>query len=157
VGLWREFVKAGALSLQQAVWAQPAGRSTDTLIERVRHLVDRAEGQLFVYEIAPKGDEAATLERLYTEAREAEWGEFLAECDKFDAEIDKEFAKKKFTLAELDEEEHNLGGLRQWFDEIAARDSFGAPSAARAEQRVKEATESLERFADAVFAAGQDA
>jgi hypothetical protein len=45
------------------------------------------------------------------------------------AEIDKEIAKKKFTLAELDEEEQSLERLRRWHRELRLRDALGAPSA----------------------------
>jgi len=51
--------------------------------------------------------DAARLEALITAEREEEWAEFLADCGKFDAEIDKEIGKAKFTMAEL-EEEHSL-------------------------------------------------
>ena len=42
------------------------------------------------------GRQPADAERLaavYTAARQAEWAEFLAECGKFLAEIDREIAK----------------------------------------------------------------
>lgn len=153
VGLWREFVKGGALSLQQATWAVPAGVEADQLLERAGELVARAEGQLFVFDATPTGSTAEALEHNYTEQREAAWIEFIAECGKFDDEIVSEFAKEKFTLAELDEEEQNLDRLKRWFRELSFRDQFGAPSATEAEQRLKVAADSLERFAEAVFAA----
>ena len=68
-------------------------------------------------------------------------------------ELAHEVAIEKFTLAELDEEEQNLDRLRRWYRELRTRDLFGAPSAARAEQRLKACVESLEQFAEQVYEA----
>jgi hypothetical protein len=87
--------------------------------------------------------------------REAEWVEFLAECDKAVAELAHEVAVAKFTLAELDEEEQNHERLRRWFRDVRAKDLFGAPSAERAERRLKECAEALEDYAERVYQARQ--
>jgi hypothetical protein len=77
-------------------------------------------------------DEAsvASLDGLFTAQREAEWGEFVGDCGKYEAELAGEVAKGKLTLAELDEEEQSLDRLRRWYRAIRARNLFGAPSAA---------------------------
>jgi hypothetical protein len=62
---------------------------------------------------------------VYTVAREAEWVEFVAECGKYLAEIDKEIAKDKLTLAELDEEQQSPERLRRWHRELRLRDLLG--------------------------------
>jgi len=100
-------------------------------------------------------DDASTaqLEALFTAEREAEWGEFLADCGKYEAELGDEVAKGKLTLAELDEEEQSLDRLRRWYRTIRARDLFGAPSAAAADQRLKDCAEALESFAEEVYQA----
>jgi len=96
---------------------------------------------------------AAQLEALFTAQREAEWGEFVADCGTFEAELAREVAKGKLTLAELDEEEQSLERLRRWYRTIRARDLFGAPSAPVADRRLKECTKALEDFADQVYQA----
>jgi hypothetical protein len=108
---------------------------------------------VLLFDVVPTESSSAVLEELFSAEREAEWGEFVAECGKFEAEIAREIAKEKFTLAELDEEEQNLDRLRRWQRELRARDLFGAPSAPVAERRLKECTEALEDFAERVFAA----
>src|SRR5262249_23979014 len=90
---------------------------------------------------------------LFTAERQAEWVEFLADCNKFDAEIDKETGKGKFTLAELEEEEQSLERLRRWHRDLKARDVFGAPAAPKADQQLKHRTERLEDYTERVFAA----
>lgn len=155
VAVWRELRKTGAVSLQQATWAVPDRPHLAEGIQRAAELVGRADGEVMVFSAAPRDDAgAARLEELYTEAREAEWTEFLSECDKFEREIDREISKRKFTGAELDEEEHSLDRMRRWFREIRARDVFHAPSAEPAERRLKECAEALEGFADRVYEEG---
>ena len=158
VAVWRELRRVGALSLQQATWAVPARPDFLAAVTRAADLIERGDGEALIFDAMPQGDAmAARLEARFTSDREQEWQEFLAECTKFDREIDKEIRIKKFTAAELDEEEQNLGRLRTWFRELRARDLFGAPSHERGEQRLKECVERLEDFAQRVFEHGDGA
>jgi DNA-binding transcriptional regulator PaaX len=152
VAVWRELRRVGAVSLQQATWAVPARRDFLAAVTRAVDLVERADGEALVFDAVPQGETmVARLETLFTTEREQEWQEFLAECIKFDREIDKEIRIKKFTAAELDEEEQNLGRLRNWYRELRGRDLFGAPSHEKAERRLKECEERLEDFAERVY------
>lgn len=155
VGIWRELRKAGAVSLQNGTWAIPTGTDFDAALERAAFLIERAESRALVFDVAPSEASTAALEELHLAERDAEWAEFVSECSKFDVEIASEIAKEKFTLAELDEEEQNLERLRRWYREIRSRDIFGAPSAERAERRLKECVEVLEDFANRVYEARQ--
>ena len=154
VALWRELRRLGAVSLQQATWALPTTLASPEALERIGSLVERADGELFVFGADPHGDAPARLEAQFVAAREDEWREFVRECDKFEAELDHEEEIGKFTPAELDEEEQSLERLRRWFRELRARDVFGAPSAADAEVRLKSSAERFERYADRVFEIG---
>ncbi len=158
VAVWRELRRVGAISTQQATWAVPARREFLEAVDRAVELIERADGEVLVFDAVPRGDDMATrLEALFTEQREQEWAEFLAECTKFDEEIAKEIRIQKFTAAELDEEEQNLDRLRRWFRDLQTRDVFGAPSQRNAEHRLKECTERLEEFAEQVFERGDTA
>jgi hypothetical protein len=155
VAVWRELRRVGAVSLQQATWALPARPEFLEALARAVELVERADGEVLVFDASPRDEAAAShLEALYNEEREAEWAEFLAECGKFEREIDKEIRIQKFTAAELDEEEQNLERLRRWFRDLRARDLFAAASRPEAERRLKVCNERLEDFADRVFEAG---
>ena len=68
-------------------------------------------------------------------------------------EIDREISQRKFTLAELEEEEQSLDRLRRWHRTIKTRDLFGAPDAAKAEQQLKPCGERLAEYTEQVFAA----
>lgn len=155
VAVWRELRRAGAVSLQQATWAAPDSPDFRAAIQRAVEIVKAAEGEAIVMRSVPDDDaSAASLERAFTEEREAEWVEFLADCDKFEQEIAKEIRQEKFTAAELDEEEHSYERLRRWSREIRARDVFVAPSASLAERRLKECAQALEGFSDRVYEEG---
>jgi flagellar biosynthesis regulator FlaF len=154
VAVWRELRRVGALMLGQGVWAVPATPMFARALERAVSLAERGQGEVVLLEAAGRDEaNAARLEGLFTAARQAEWAEFVAECGKYEAELDKEIRTSKFTLAELDEEEQSLERLRRWYRDIKLRDLFGAPAAAAAEQRLKGCAERLDDYADRVYQA----
>ena len=65
--------------------------------------IREAGGQPVALAVADNEASVAQLEALFTEQREAEWTEFVADCGKYEAELASEVAKGKLTLAELDE------------------------------------------------------
>jgi hypothetical protein len=154
VAVWRELRRVGALMLGQGVWAVPATPVFTRSLERAVTLAERGDGEVVLLDAAGRDEaEAARLEGLFTAARQAEWAEFLAECGRYEVEIDKEIRTAKFILAELDEEEQSLDRLRRWYRELKLRDVFGAPAAAEAEQRLKHCAERLDDYADRVYQA----
>lgn len=154
VAVWRELRRLGALSLGQGVWAVPATPAFVPGLERAIELAERGDGEVAVLDAAGRDEiQAARLEALFTAAREAEWVEFVADCDKYEAELDKEVRTGKFTLAELDEEEQSLERLRRWYRELKVRDLIGAPSASQAERRLEQCADRLEGYAEQVYRA----
>ena len=154
VAVWRELRRAGALSLGQGVWALPTTSAFEAGLQRAVALAERGEGEIVLLDARGHDDEQAErLESLFTAGREAEWVEFVSECAKYEAELDQEIARRKFTLAELDEEEQSLERLRRWYRELKLRDLFGAPTATEAERRLKQSQARLEDFAERVYGA----
>ena len=142
------------MSLGQGAWVVPDVPVFAAGIARVIELAERGGGEVVVLDAAGRGEtDAARLAAMFTAERQDEWAEFLGDCAKFDAEIDKEIAKNKFTMAELEEEEHSLERLRRWHRDLTARDVFGAPAAAAAEIQLKHCTERLDDYTLRVFAA----
>lgn len=153
VAAWRELRRLGAVPLQQGTWSLPTGEGFDQGFDQVVRTIDVAGGHPVVLTVCDDDAGVAQLEALFTEQREAEWSEFLGECDKYEAELVDEVRKGKLTLAELDEEEQSLDRLRRWYRQIRARDLFGAPAGVTAERRLKECGEALEAFGDQVYQA----
>src|SRR5215471_11976375 len=157
VAVWRELRRLGAVGLQQGTWAVPDGEPFEAGFTQVVGAIKAAGGKPVVLAVAAEEASETQLEVLFTALREAEWGEFLSDCGKYEAELAGEVLKGKLTLAELDEEEQSLDRLRRWYRTIRARDLFGAPSAPAAERRLKECAEALESFAEQVYQAREQA
>jgi len=154
VAVWRELRRVGAVSLGQGSWAVPDVAVFTDGVAKAVELAQRGDGAVVVLCAVGRHErDAARMRELFTQDRAAEWTEFLADCAKFDAEIDKELRIQKLTLAELEEEEQSLERLRRWYRDIRTRDVFGASSAAEAEQQLKHCTERLEHYTGQVFTA----
>jgi hypothetical protein len=154
MALWRELRRSGALLLGPSAWAIPDIPVAKELIQRVGRLVEPAGGTVLAlaatgYAVA----DAARLEQLYNEARDEEWTEFLADCGKYLAELEKEETAGKYTLAELEEEEQSLDRLRRWYRELRSRDLLGAASMTEATTQLKVCQEQFEQYAEHVYTA----
>jgi hypothetical protein len=152
VAVWREVRRSGALQLQQSVIAFPEGEPFERAVARIRAAVDEVGGSVVAVRAEPldAADDARLL-AAWNEARAEEYGELISECEKLVAEIDEEFGKQKFTLAELDEEEAELDKLKRWHERITGRDVCGCDRAGDAEDAMERASEALARYTAAVF------
>jgi hypothetical protein len=152
VTVWREVRRSGALQLQQSVVALPDSDHFRVLLTRLRAVVAQVGGTAVGLEANPlEPDDDVRLTASWNEARAAEYGELATESEKLVGEIDKEFAKEKFTLAELDEEEAELEKLRRWHERIRARDLHGCEGGPEADAALERAGDALERYTAAVF------
>lgn len=142
----------GALSLGQGVWATPDLPAFAEGVQRAVTLAERSGGEATVLTAVGRSTrDAAQFEQLFSAARQADWVELLADCDKFEAELAKEIRIRKFTLAELEEEEQSLERLRRWHRDLSVRDVFGTPEAKQAGLRLKQCVEACEEYAEQVF------
>ena len=87
----------------------------------------------------------------FAAARIDEWSEFMADCEKFEQEIAREIAKKKFTFGELEEEEQSLDRLRRWYRDLKKRDVLELPHADTAEERLRQVADILDGYAEQVY------
>lgn len=118
----------------------------------MRELAERGEGGVSVFRATGQTEsDAVQLREAFTSARVDEWNEFVADCGKFDAEIDREFAKEKFTFGELEEEEQSLDRLRRWYRDLLRRNAFGLPEAEQAANRLEASTEKLASYSERVY------
>jgi hypothetical protein len=144
--------RSGALQLQQSVIAFPESEAFARAVARVRAAVDEVGGSTVAVRAEPlDAADDARLRSAWNQARSEEYGELSSECEKLVAEIEKEFAKQKFTLAELDEEEAELEKLKSWHARIQGRDVCGCDRAGEAQDALERASEALARYTTAVF------
>src|SRR5690606_20918771 len=99
--------------------------------------------------------EVKVIERFNAD-RDEQYAEFIGRCDDFEAEIAKEIAKKKFTYAELGEEDTDLKKLQGWLEKINKLDFYGATRAAEAAQRLEQCPRFHDYQARQVFEANDE-
>jgi hypothetical protein len=152
VGLWRRLKASGAVYLQNGVCLLP---KNDDHVRRVKMLEN---------DIAQMGGEAMILETIALDTaqeekviarfkadRDEQYREFLGRCAGFEAEIAKEISIKKFTYAELEEEDTDLKKLQSWLDKIKKLDFYGATLAEEATARLRTCETLLDDYARLVF------
>ena len=126
VAVWRELRRIGAVPVGPSVWAVPDVPTCAAGLARVAALAQEGDGDVLLLSAQGRtADDSAKLDRLFAGAREEDWAEFIADCAKFEDEIDSEIAKDKLTMAELEEEEQSLDRLRRWHHDLRKRDIFG--------------------------------
>lgn len=151
VAVWRELRRFGAVPIGQGAWTAPDVPACRQGAVKAKELAQTGNGELLLLTTGPADGDAARLRELFNAARADEWAEFTADCGKFTDEIAKEIVKRKFTLAELEEEEQSLDRLRRWFRAIRAKDVFGSPAAAGADHALTQCSEALDGFAALVY------
>lgn len=142
------------MQLGQGCWALPAAPPFDDFVDKIVALVGQHEGEVLALTAA--GADTSTAERIrgvYDAARRAEWSEFVSECAKCLAELEREIHDQKFTLAELDEEEQNVDRLRRWHRELRSRDVFNSIADDEIQGRLDACIAALDRFTELVYAA----
>jgi TPP-dependent pyruvate/acetoin dehydrogenase alpha subunit len=153
VAVWRELRQFGAVPAGQGTWVAPEVPACVAGVERARALAQRGDGDILVLRTQADGGDTAALRALFDSARADDWSEFIADCEKYRAEIAREIAKKKFTLAELEEEEQSLDRLQRWHRTIRSRDVFDSASSKDADRELAASVADLARFADLVYQA----
>lgn len=150
VAVWRDLRRLGALPLQQAAVALPAGHGLEEQLDAVETRIAAESGTSYRFEVA--ADER--LEREWNALRTQEYEEIVEECEtKFEREIEFEIFRNNLTASEAEEIEADLEKIRSWFGRVTARDVFGAPSRERAEAAIARCAELLEDFEQRVFQA----
>jgi hypothetical protein len=152
VEVWRQVRRLGAISLQQGLWALPDSKANRRALHKLAARVNDIGGHAYLLEgRAIDRETRVSLESAYTQSLEAEYAEFLDECRKYGEEVRREIGNRKFTHAELAEEEEALERLRRWLESLATRDLLGSPMRAEADGAMKTSSALLDEFAGRVF------
>ncbi len=152
VGMWRRLKAMGAVYLQSGVCLLP---KTDDHVRRLKMLENGAAemgGEAVLLETVAfdAAQEAKVLDRFRAD-RDDQYREFIGKCNGFEAEIAKEFAKEKFTYAELEEEDADLRKLQGWIEKIRKLDFYDAPLGLTAAEHLRACEAALARYAERVF------
>lgn len=153
VAVWRELRRAGAVQLSPGTWALPQVDANREVLERVRAIATDASGEATVMRVVgADSDDDIRLRAAYGAARTQDWEELSTDCDNLLAEIARQIAQGKLTLAALEEQEQSLQRLRRWHRTIRLRDLFGPSSGReRADQLLEGCVQAIARFEQQVF------
>jgi hypothetical protein len=151
VSVWRRLKKLGAVNMQQSMWVLPMTDTNAELLNSVRDEVARNGGEAFVMKSSADDRANAAIVERFNAARNEEYRELLEECEAYYKEIDRETERRNFSFAEIEENEEELGKLREWYAKIAARDCFGAGLKNEAQAALEKCGELLEQFCLAVY------
>lgn len=152
VAIWRGLKKIGAVNVQQSMWILPYNEENYFALEKISHDIESNNGETLLMEsmfFDEKHEERVIA--LVNEKRDEEYREFINECEKYLKEIKKEISIKKFTFAELEEEEEELQKLISWYKKIEARDFLQSSEGTAAKNQIEEIKNAFERYSELVY------
>ena len=151
--VWRRMQNVGALNLQNGLWLLPHTLDHEQFINATLADIDKhgAMAWIFTAQLVDPTKQERLVARFQKE-RQEEYVEFASRCQEFLQEIARETQARKWTFAELEENEHDLHKLTQWLHQIQRRDFFPDASGQEAVAQLAQCTASLQAFARAVYA-----
>jgi hypothetical protein len=148
VAAWRRLHRLGGLYVGPSVCLVPLGLADRRALDRIAEGVRSAGGVFDALVVQAFAEEAqALLVNRFNSARDAEYAEVVERARALLGELEREGARGKFTFAEVEENDADLGKLRRWGATLAARAGVGALGRGSAEQAVREAEVALRGFA----------
>lgn len=153
VALWRKLKAMGAIYIRSGVCVLPRDAEHERRLKILENDVTTLGGEalLLMSAALDPAQERKLVARFQADCDER-YGEFVGRCDAFESEIAKEFRIEKFTYAELEEEDADLKKLQAWLERIKKLDRYDSPRAQEAQGRLKGCEETLEAYAQRVFA-----
>lgn len=148
--VWRELKKVGAVYLRDGVCALPEREDTAAAMGDIASKIDQFGGEATVIAGAELDASRAQIvvESSCTD-RAHEYAEVLREGEKLLKYVHRETEHREFTLAELKELEADLKKLRGWYEQIQARDYFGAQPAGEVGALLERCDDAVRSFVDA--------
>jgi len=150
--VWRRMQHLGAHLLHNGLWLLP---HTSKHVEAIQNLVTELEAQggcgFFFFAQPANATLGQNILARFQAEREQEYTEFTERCTSFLAELERETTARKFTFAELEENEDDLHKLTSWLRKIQARDFFGSPHHEEATAMLARCNQALAAFTDSVY------
>jgi hypothetical protein len=137
--------------LQSSVAALPASSAAERALRKLRSEIADMSGTAILLSCEVLAGQAEILAQFQA-ARNDEYEEIVDKCADFVAGLDKEYADRHFTYAELEENEVDLVKLRTWLARVRERDIFAANGLQQALSCLAECEEKLEAYAVRVYA-----
>jgi DNA-binding transcriptional regulator PaaX len=148
--VWRELKKVGAVYLRDGVCVLPDREATAATMNSIAAKIEEFGGDAIV--VGGVTLEASRADRIVESsnaARQQEYADISQEADNLLKHVQRETQHREFTFAELEELEADLKKLRGWFEQIQARDYFGASSASAAAALLERCDQAVGAFMEA--------
>lgn len=156
VSIWRKLKKSGALNLSQATWMLPVRAECRADFQAIAEEVEQSGGETWLMEsVFTDLDQEAALIARFNEERQPEYAEFLEKCEDLLNELARETEAKKFTYAELEENDELHVRLSDWLSKIRQRDFFDSSYGITATEQWQRCEKELDIFAENVYAAAE--
>ena len=149
--VWRRLKALGAVYLQNSVAALPATPAAERALRKLQHEITEMSGTAVLMKSSVLVGESNVI-AIFQAARSDEYEEIVDRCTGFLAELQKEYDKRHFSYAELEENEVDYTKLTNWFAKVSDRDEFGSPGREEAESSLKQCETALEEYAARVYA-----
>jgi hypothetical protein len=150
--VWRQLKQLGAVYLQQAAAVLPDQPETNDALGALADRIRAMEGEVSLLRTSsPSQDWQDDLMTRFNQARDAEYQEIVESVERFEDEIRRESRKERFTFAELEESETDWEKLHRWQERVVARDFFGAPDRAAADEAMARGHGALDVFTREVY------
>jgi hypothetical protein len=158
VAVWRQLKKAGAIYLQQSVCVFPENSRVRSELAPILKRIDTANGE---YHLLPlRQPPPAEVDKLVTQFQDQtskHYQEIIENCEvNFTKEIEFETFRQNFTYEEAEEIRAEFEKIVLWYERVRARDWFGSPNRASAEEWLHECERMLETFEERVYARHQE-
>jgi hypothetical protein len=127
VSVWRRLKRLGAVYLPEGFWVLP---HTDQLVGEVERTIEEVkqyQGSVSAFrsvDFTPEQTER--LSTIVVEARNEEYAELQGQCARFRHHVEHATTTGRFTFAEVEELEEEIGKIDKWLREIKARDVLGS-------------------------------
>jgi DNA-binding transcriptional regulator PaaX len=148
--VWRRIKSLGAIYLQNSAAALPASVSAERALRKLRGEILDMSGTAVLLSCSVLAGEQE-IRAQFQAARDDEYEEIVDKCEDFLGQVDKEYAARHFTYAELEENEVDLVKLKNWLQKVSDRDVLGASGRAAAEAAVAVCEDKLEAYAARVY------
>ncbi|MHB8073262.1 Chromate resistance protein ChrB [Desulfosporosinus fructosivorans] len=152
VAVWRGLKKLGAVNIQQSMWLMTYSDENYLTLQKISEGIESNNGTSLLMECVFYDEKhEQRVISLFNTMRDEEYREFINECEKYLKELEKEITIKKFSFAELEEEEEELQKLISWHNKIEARDLFVSSERNAASDILKKIENAFEDYSDLVY------
>ena len=152
VFVWRKMRAAGALGIQNGVWVLPDTSLQNQFLQELSATIQEQGAGCQIFRVKPMDEEVEKdILARFSADRKEEYEEFIEQARLFLAEMEKESGNKKFTFAELEENEQQLQRLEKWIEKITGRDFTGGEMKKQAVEILDECKLNFDVFSSRVY------